>query len=295
MNQFKKIKLFSKWFFTNSKTTAAIDVTNRCNIKCTHCYWWKEERPPELDDAEMISFMEKIRRSGIFAAILYGGEPMLRPEICEAASKIFDFTLIFTNGTKGFPAFDAQWLLSLDGTREVHDSIRGEGVYDQVMSNLEKSTRKPVVHLTITRQNRHNIEEFLEDMSARPIKGVGFSFYTPHKGVDDGHLFIPLDERDKISDELLALRKKYWRIMGYTKSMALQLKQNGDFKKWNSLEKCSVAEVVSCFNSDGTPKPCTYGKQADCSRCGCASVVLYRAAIKRFDPQAMFIASALAG
>ncbi len=289
----KRIKIFSTWLFTDIKTTAAIDVTNRCNLKCSHCYWWKEERPDELDDEEMVAFMQKLRKSGTQAAILYGGEPMMRPEICRAAADIFDFTLIFTNGMQGYIPVDAQWLLSLDGTKEVHDNIRGEGVYDTIMENLITAPRKPIVHITITRQNQHNIEEFLEEMSTKPIKGVGFSFYTPHKGQDEGDVFIPLDERDRIVDDIIGLRRKYWRIMGFTKAMANQLKQSGDFFKWNSLANCSVAEVVDCYNSDGTPKPCTYGRDADCSRCGCASVVAYRAAIKRYDLQSLFIVSSL--
>ena len=180
MTTFKKTRLLFTWAFTHTKTTAAIDITNSCNLKCTHCYWWKEERPSELADDAMVAFMKGLRKKGMTAAIIYGGEPMLRPRMCEAASRIFDHPLIFTNGTQGFSAIDAQWILSLDGTREVHDSIRGAGAFDCSVTNLRKAPRRPVVHMTITRQNRHNLEEFLDELSGLPIKGVGFSFYTPH-------------------------------------------------------------------------------------------------------------------
>ena len=291
----KKIRLFYQWAFTDIKTTAAIDITNRCNLKCTHCYWWKEERPDELDDEAMITFFKKIKDAGTRSAIIYGGEPMLRPNICEVATHIFDYTLIFTNGTQGYLPIDAQWLLSLDGPREIHDKIRGEGVYDTVMDNLKNIPRKPIVHITITRLNQHYIEDFLEDMSTMPIKGIGFSFYTPNKGQDEDDLFIPLNERDRMVDNLLRLRRKYWRIMGFTKTMAYQFKQAGAFSEWNNLENCSVGEICVCYNSDGTTKPCTYGIDADCSRCGCATVAAYRAAIKYHDPQALFIVSSLTG
>ncbi len=287
MKFLKKIGLFYKWAFTDIKATAAVDLTNRCNLKCTHCYWWKEEQPPELDDEAMLAFLRRLRASGTRSATLYGGEPMLRPNICEAASRIFDFTLIFTNGTQGYLPINAQWLLSLDGPREVHDKIRGEGVYDTVMSNITKAPRKPIIHTTITRQNQNHIEEFLEEMSSQPIRGVGFSFFTPHKGSDNA-LFIPLDERDKLLDDLLRLKKKYWRLMGFSKGMAYQMKQSGEFSEWNSLEKCSLGDMCRCYNADGTPKPCTYGKAADCSRCGCMGIASYRAAFKHYDPVALY-------
>ncbi|MCF8127053.1 MAG: hypothetical protein K9N10_00945, partial [Deltaproteobacteria bacterium] len=38
-----------------------------------------------------------------------------------------------------------------------------------------------------------------------------------------------------------------------------------------------------CFRSDGRKKTCTYGNQADCSRCGCAAVVAYRGAFNPLD------------
>ncbi len=289
MKIYKKARLLYTWAFTSTKTTAAIDITNSCNLKCTHCYWWKEERPSELDDDAMVAFMKGLRSRGMTAAIIYGGEPMLRPGMCEAASRIFDHPLIFTNGTQGFAAYDAQWILSLDGTREVHDSIRGNGAYDCSVENLKKAPRKPVVHTTITRQNQHNLEEFLDGLSGLPVKGVGFSFYTPHRTRDESGLIIPVAERDRVLDELLRLRKKYWRIMGLTESMANQFRQGGEFSKWNSIEKCPAHKVCNCFNSDGTPKLCTYGNEADCSRCGCASIAVYRAAINHLDPLAIFM------
>lgn len=289
MKIYKKARLLCTWAFTNTKTTAAIDITNTCNLKCSHCYWWKEERPAELDDDAMIAFMTGLRSRGMTAAIIYGGEPMLRPGMCEAASRIFDHPLIFTNGTQGFAPFDVQWILSLDGTREVHDSIRGKGTYDCSVENLRKAPRKPVVHTTITSQNKHNLEEFLDELSTMPIKGVGFSFYTPHITGDESGLSIPLDERDRILNELLRLRKKYWRILGLTAEMASQFRQSGEYSEWNSIEKCPVSKVCNCYNSDGTQKKCTYGNKADCRSCGCASIPLYRAAIKHLDPLALFM------
>lgn len=289
MKIFNKARLLYTWACTDTKTTAAIDITNSCNLKCTHCYWWKEERPAELNDDAMVAFMKGLRNRGMTAAIIYGGEPMLRPGMCEAASRIFDHPLIFTNGTQGFIPINAQWIVSLDGTREVHDSIRGPGAYDCAVENVRKAPRKPVVHTTITRQNRHNLEGMLDSLSSLPIKGVGFSFYTPHMNGDTDNLAVSLVERDLILDELLSLRKKYWRIMGLTGIMANQFRQGGEYAAWNSREKCPVSKVCNCYNADGTPKPCTYGAMADCSRCGCASIPLYRAAIRHLDPLAIFM------
>jgi MoaA/NifB/PqqE/SkfB family radical SAM enzyme len=278
-----KFVTLSRWLFTEEPTSVAIDVTNRCNLKCRHCYWWKQEHPRELGDGEMISFMKSLRAKGLRVAILYGGEPTMRIEVCREAGRIFDSVLVFTNGTNGYPHLpNGQWVLSLDGPREINDSLRGRGVYDRAVEEIPRASRPPIVHTTISRLNMKGIHTFVRDMMELPIKGVGFSFYTPQKDSDDEGLYIPLKDRDRLIQELLELRKRYGLRVGFTPAMARQLLSGGDYFNWNRLESCPVKRRVRCFSSDGRPKMCTYGDDADCSRCGCAAVVAYRGAFRPF-------------
>jgi len=278
-----KLVILHHWLFTEQAISAAIDVTHRCNLHCSHCYWWKQDHPHELDDAEMVAFMRGLRSRGLRAVILYGGEPTLRPGVCRAASEIFDATLAFTNGTNGFPEMrNGQWIVSLDGPREVNDSIRGAGVYDQAVQNLLTAKRPPIVHLTISRLNWNSLEEFVKEMLELPVKGIGFSFFTPNLQ-EEGDLSFSLVERDRIVEDILKLRTRYGEKIGFTPAMANQLKSNGDFRSWNSHGACPVGQRVLCYQSDGRKKACTYGNHADCSRCGCAAVAVFRGAFRPFD------------
>jgi MoaA/NifB/PqqE/SkfB family radical SAM enzyme len=278
-----KLLILSRWLFTNKATTAAIDLTNRCNLTCTHCYWWKQEHARELDDVAMIQFMRSLRAHGLRAAILYGGEPTLRPEVCRAAGKIFDATLAFTNGTNGFPVLpNGQWILSLDGPEAMNDAIRGKGVYELAVQNVRHAARPPIVHMTISRLNVGVIEDFVREMLALPVKGLGFSFLTPNVGEGE-KLALTLAERDGAVEELLRLRLRYGNRIGFTPAMARQLKSDGAFREWNRYAACPVSGRVRCYQSDGTGKACTYGNDADCSRCGCAAVVAFRGAFNPLD------------
>jgi len=279
-----KLLILAKWVLTRLPTTVAVDVTHRCNLKCLHCYWWKQDRSSELDDGRMIVFLQGLRANGLGAAILYGGEPTLRPEVCRAAGDIFDATLAFTNGMNGFPPLqNVQWILSLDGPQALNDTIRGKGVYARAVENLMKASQPPIVHMTISRLNQDSLDAFVQEMMGLPIKGIGFSFYTPDLTRDESGLFIPLEGRDRLAMELLALRKRYGEKIGFTPAMARQLLTGGDFHKWNSYAACPVSRRVRCFKSNGQAKACTYGDTADCSRCGCAAVAAYQAAFKPFD------------
>jgi MoaA/NifB/PqqE/SkfB family radical SAM enzyme len=278
------IVILAKWLFTRHFTSVAIDVTHRCNLKCLHCYWWKQDHPPELDDEQMVALMMRLRRSGLRAAILYGGEPTLRPDICRAAGRIFDATLAFTNGTNGFPDIgNGQWILSLDGPREVNDGLRGKGVYDEAVGNLLRATRPPLVHMTISRVNQGHVERFVREMVGLPVRGIGFSFFTPEKDPGDPDYTLPFEERDLMVGELLRLRRVYGEKVGFTPAMAGQLLRGGGYARWNNRSLCPVTKRVRCFKSNGEPKACTYGDEADCSRCGCAAVVAYRGAFHPLD------------
>lgn len=283
-----KLLIMAKWMLTALPTTVAVDVTHRCNLKCRHCYWWKQDHPAELDDGRMIAFLKGLRAKGLGAAILYGGEPTLRPRVCRAAGGIFDAALAFTNGMNGFPRIgNVQWILSLDGPKNVNDAIRGNGVYAQAVQHLKTAPAPPIVHMTISQLNQECLEAFVKEMMGLPVKGMGFSFYTPDRTVDESGLFVPLKERDRLMTRLLALRAQYGERVGFTPAMARQLLTTGDFFKWNRYADCPVRRHICCFKSDGQPKACTYGDTADCSRCGCAAVAAYRGAFKPFDYQTL--------
>jgi hypothetical protein len=204
--------------------------------------------------------------------------------VCRAAGDIFHTTLAFTNGVNGFPPLkNGQWILSLDGTETVNDRIRGKGVYKQAIEHVIRAKQPPLVHMTLSKLNQGNLEDFVTEMMALPIKGVGFSFYTPNRGEDASDLFIPLLDRDKICARILYLRNLYGEKIGFTPAIASQFRVSGAFTRWNRYSDCPVSRMVRCYRSDGKPKACTYGDNADCSRCGCAAVAAYRGALKPLD------------
>jgi MoaA/NifB/PqqE/SkfB family radical SAM enzyme len=164
-----------------------------------------------------------------------------------------------------------------------NDRVRVGGVYARAVEHLKTASQPPIIHMTLSRLNQDSLNEFARHMMKLPVKGIGFSFYTPDRSTDDSDLFIPLKERDRLVMELLSLRKRYGEKIGFTPAMARQLLTTGDFFKWNRYADCPVSRHIRCFKSNGHPKACTYGDSADCSRCGCAAVAAYRGAFKPVD------------
>ena len=59
-------------------------TTNRCNLKCEHCYQDAAECDSrELTTAEGKAMIEQIARAGFKIMIFSGGEPLMRDDIFE--------------------------------------------------------------------------------------------------------------------------------------------------------------------------------------------------------------------
>lgn len=86
--------------------SGSFEVTNRCNLRCTHCYIPVESRAvctaPELSLAEIKRILDEVADAGCLWLLLTGGEPLMRPDFLDiyayARSKGLILTL-FTNGT----------------------------------------------------------------------------------------------------------------------------------------------------------------------------------------------------
>ena len=90
---------FYRFWFTDLKMILALNVTNRCNLKCSHCYWWREQHPNELDDDAMIAFMQQQQKAGKNLAIgrvwslTWGGEGSILQDFIVRAELTADYAL----------------------------------------------------------------------------------------------------------------------------------------------------------------------------------------------------------
>jgi len=258
-----------------------IDITNHCNLRCTHCYWWRQKKNPDLGDEEMIKFMKGLRKDGLRVVYLLGGEPLLRENICAEAGKIFDFVMLFTNGTLGYPKLDnVRYALSIDGPEKIHDKLRGKGIFKKVTDILDNQPQKVMIHITVCRSNREHLKETIDNFINRDkVRGIYFCFYCPGSSQDDDNEeFIPLKERNSVIDEIVGYRKLYGEKIFLTERVGHYLKTPGGLEEWNSEKKCITKKLFKFYSADGKYKyHCAYGAEADCEKCGCSQVPLMHA------------------
>ena len=120
------------------QTYAVWELTLQCNLACVHCgSRAAHARPNELSTAEALDLVKQLAEAGIQEVALIGGEAFLRPDWLAIARAIraAGMACTLTSGGLGISAHTAEAIaeagihqvsLSIDGTRETHDALRGK-------------------------------------------------------------------------------------------------------------------------------------------------------------------------
>lgn len=140
-------------------------ITKLCNLRCPFCGQWGERgffasaNGSPLSLKEWISVAEQLEKLSPKPTItLWGGEPLSCAFFDTLAERLFSmgFKLeIITNGTMIDEHIDVinrcidKIYVSVDGLKKLHDSIRGEGVFDKVTENLRLLDKSKVRIMTV--------------------------------------------------------------------------------------------------------------------------------------------------
>jgi Fe-coproporphyrin III synthase len=245
-----------------------LEVTQRCNLRCKTCFFFQAFRHPgkDIPDDVLIPQLRALqKRHQIKFMSWVGGEPSLRPIILKAATKIFPYNMIFSNGIRSIPDLPMAFGISLDGPPEINDAIRGKGVYEKAMKNIRNAPRKVFVQSVITRKNFPFLDEFTAQLSKeKNLTGIIYSIYIPQKG-DASSFGFNLTERDQVIEKLLMLKDEYGEFFLLLRR-AIELMHSSNS---SSITKTCDMRVNS-LAMDYTlrrRKPCCYGENVDCDLC----------------------------
>ncbi len=160
-------------------------LTKDCNLRCWFCGQWGHkgffsDRVGEaMTLKDWIDVLEQLEEYGneigaLPHIMLWGGEPLVYPNfreiVAEARKRGFELGIV-TNGTKIEKYADLlknefrHIYVSIDGTRDIHDKIRGEGVFDKVSENLEllRGTKATITIMSVISEDNADILEEMAD------------------------------------------------------------------------------------------------------------------------------------
>lgn len=247
-------------------------ITSQCNLHCAGCYsrcnhaTVDSEPVKQLTGDEWLSIFDEADELGISFIILAGGEPMLRRDVIEAAGQKQNILFpVFTNGTfideRYFTLFDRCRnlvpVMSIEGSRQVTDERRGEGIYDKLTANMDEFKKRGLIFgasVTVTSQNIEEVTSptFLESLAEKGCKAVIFVEYVPMTD-DSRSLALSDSDRDDLMNTIQHIREK--------NSDMVLIAFPGDEK---SSGGCVAAgRGFFHINSHGGAEPCPFSPYSD--------------------------------
>lgn len=169
--------------------------THRCNSACVSCAWWSTPAgadahgPAELTLGEIDRIAADLARLGTRLVVFTGGEPLMRPDVFDAARAFQRRGIrlhLLTAGLGLHPRVASvaelfeRVIVSLDGdTRERYADIRGVDGFDAVAAGVDRLRRfAPTLPIsarsTIHQRNFQHMPHLVETARAMGMRGISF-------------------------------------------------------------------------------------------------------------------------
>jgi len=157
----------------------SLELTERCNLACVHCYvnqpaGNREAAAREMTTAQVTGILDQLAEAGCLFLLLTGGEPLLRPDFCDIwryAKRKGMLLTLFTNGTlltphlAGFLAECRPYLVEITlygATQQTYERVTGvPGSYARCMRGIEMALEQGLrlnLKSVLLQSNRHEME-----------------------------------------------------------------------------------------------------------------------------------------
>jgi MoaA/NifB/PqqE/SkfB family radical SAM enzyme len=238
-----------------------LQVTNRCNMKCSFCDFWPNGALPheELTIDEFRRLAGQLSNLGRFLVSIEGGEPFVRPDLTAIVGAFADdhIPLLFTNGWYVTPAAArelfaaglAQVGVSIDYPDAArHDSQRGlAGAFGRAWHAVDAfrdaaphGQRQVHVMTVLMEDNWRDLDALLEMSAARGV-GHSVTLLSPNGFRRAPGQRLPAAQ---LSGELVAL----WRKHSHFRTFRDYLARIDTFLTADTMPTCRAG--IQSFNID---------------------------------------------
>lgn len=223
------------WTLESKAFPIQFDITNSCNLKCTHCYHDHHKNFGALQFKEWCQVLDETDKLLDFLQLepiyyICGGEPFLAPFLFEFAEELRRrhpscYIQILTNGLllneenlAELSRMGISLQISVDGPdATTHDNFRGPGKFEKTMNRIHLAQSCGVavdLLATLTQQNSTRIKEFFELAKALAVRSMNFT-----RLVEKGSAvhFVKSEHDGQLS--AAALKATYTDILEYSKSL----------------------------------------------------------------------------
>ena len=212
-------------------------ITERCNLKCKHCYFNEKFLKNELSLNQLFTvfddYIKLLKKWGLPREVsrisVTGGEPMIRNDFFKFLEKCHQNREktrygILTNGIllndekiSKLKKLEINYTqVSLEGMEENNDKIRGQGTFKKIIKAIKLLVKNGVntsISVTVTKQNLKDIPSLIKLAEKSGVNSLGL------------RRFIPIGRGEKIKKLILSpqeTKKLYLYIVKTNQKLANQ-------------------------------------------------------------------------
>ncbi len=156
-----------------------LQITNRCNLQCRHCYIG-EGSQEDLSRKQIQKVLVEFEEIQGLRLLLSGGEPLVHPYFWEVNDVLGDYpfrSVLLSNGTlisrkvaRKLRVHEVQ--ISLDGMKEGHESLRGKETFEKTIHAIDYLHEADIRVSVATMIHRRNLPEFDQLASLLQSKNI---------------------------------------------------------------------------------------------------------------------------
>lgn len=226
-----------------------LSITDRCNLKCSHCYnntVYKEKINSNAD--VLLKIIDKLSDNNVKKVVLTGGEPFLHNgifEILERALSIADSVEITTNGLLITNAIcnklknykNLRISVSVDGIKkDTHEFFRGKNTYEKVIKNIKCLVDAGIKTHSIATINRKNMTEL-----------ANFSDFADKLGITSNFsLYTPVGTGSSVKDELMFNEEDYNKLANLFDERHKRKLENSNLNSSEDIDPSSLLLKKHC-------------------------------------------------
>lgn len=270
-----RIKIIKIWLGEKTKNfsfadTVFIEVTRKCNLRCSHCLNNSGVLlEKEMTHEEILNLVDSLVEAGIQDIRFTGGEALTSNYIYDyisyALSKGVAVSLA-SNGTlinaevakKLATAGLKKCVISIDGTKKSNDMIRGKGAYDRTLKAIKylKTNNIDVrINSVVLKSNIDDIIKLAENMDKMKIKMYIRRFVNSGRGENLKNMWLNYHDYEYLRNQLCNILKNGYVDGHYLHDGdGVKLRMDLPFK----VEGCRAGKRSFVIAPNGDVFPCGF-------------------------------------
>ena len=246
------------------------ETTQACNLSCKDC-GRRKTGEEDLDIKKINKIYRDLSASGVFEVRVTGGEACIRPDIEQIVESAKDNGFYVSLTSNGVYTADLRervvnlpiglYILSLDGTRQINDAIRGRGSYESTLTTIKELTaagKNVRVNTVLMQQTKDCIEELVDILIGVGVKALTLIPLRPTGTAAqnfDGSKLSPKEYMNTV--ELVGrFREKYLGFSIATNYDVISTTSQGENVPSYWSKMCIAGIEAACVSPSGSLRAC---------------------------------------